>query len=79
MLTMSKLDKEEYLKHLSNLRLAHKVELKNEKMLVINIIEYLVRDRLKAYSEAVNTELQNIYAHVAHLNMVIAAQKAEVK
>lgn len=55
---MTKLEKEEYLKHLSNLRLAHKVELKNEKMLATNLIEYLVRDRLKSYSEAVNTELK---------------------
>lgn len=76
---ISKLEKDEYLKHLGNLRLAHKVELQNEKMLLINLIEELVNNRLTWYGKAVDDELQNIFAHVSYLNRLVAEKESEIK
>ena len=51
-------EKQEYLRHLKKLRLAHKVELKNEKMLSTNLIDTLFKKRLQNYTDLVNEELQ---------------------
>ena len=54
----AKTDKDEFLRYLGKLMLAQKVELKNERMLNVNLIDTLVKKRLSDYTELINQELQ---------------------
>ena len=43
-----------YLKHIKNLRLAHKIQLKNEKFLTMTKLEEIVAQKLSAYEESIS-------------------------
>lgn len=69
----------EYYKHLRKLRLARKVELKNEKMLSIRFIDTIVKNRLKLYANAVNKELEWTMKYISHLKLIIRDREHKLK
>ncbi|CAI2382485.1 unnamed protein product [Moneuplotes crassus] len=72
-------EKEEYLKHLKKLRYAIKIELKNEKMMSVNIVDEIFKKRLDDYTDAVNCELQHIHKYVDRLQRTITLQEVKFK
>jgi len=52
-----------YLQHIRNLRLAHKVQIKNEKFLTMMKLEEIVQKKLIAYEEAISKTLNKFVDH----------------
>lgn len=62
-----KLERDSYLKHIQNLRLAHKVQIKNEKLITINSLENSLNHKLEGYENSINRIFQKIIKHVNFL------------
>lgn len=60
-------ERQGYLKHIKNLRLAHKVQIKNEKFLTMTKIETIVAEKLAAYEQGVSKILGKFVSHYENL------------
>ncbi|CAI2382162.1 unnamed protein product [Moneuplotes crassus] len=68
-----------YLKHIKNLRLAHKVTLKNEKFLTMTKLEEIVSQKLAAYEKGITKILNKFITHFELLNTKINRLNKDVK
>jgi hypothetical protein len=62
------IERKSYLQHLKNLRLAHKIQLKNEKFLTMAKLEEIVAQKMAAYEDSITKVFQKIVEHVRFLN-----------
>lgn len=72
-------ERNSYLKHIKNLRLAHKIQLKNEKFLTMTKLEEIIQEKLVAYEECLTRVIRRVLNHVHFLKGKIEDQNAYIK
>lgn len=63
-----KIERKGYLKHIKNLRLAHKIQLKNEKFLTMTKLEEIIAQKLSAYEESISKVFEKFIKQFYSLN-----------
>jgi hypothetical protein len=72
-------ERKSYLSHIKNLRLAHKIQIKNEKFLTTTKLEETVTQKLKAYEEAISNVFKRFADHFNFLNDKIDHQNRYIQ
>jgi hypothetical protein len=72
-------ERKAYLQHVKNLRLAHKIQMKNEKFITMTKLEQIITQKLEAYEDSITKVFQRIVAHVSYLKRKIDVQNKYIK